>query len=532
AAEIVELLGYPTDPQVERKIIMRQYELPESFPPAVENAARKIKEPAVKDIKQRRDLRKEWIVTIDGETAKDFDDAVSIEKLPNGYKLGVHIADVSNYVRPGATLDKAAYARGTSTYFPGSVIPMLPFNLSDDVCSLRPQRDRLTLSVFIRFDNGGTVKGYEFTPSVINSRHRMTYTEVAAIMENPKREKDKGKAKNLAAMKELFKKLNARRIAEGSIDFDLPEPEFVLNMRGEPENIIKAQRNDAHRLIEEFMLAANRCAADFLGKGDSLYRVHPEPDKQSMDDFFDFAKRLGHMAAKRKNIHTRLQEILTDARDKPDEKLLNFLMLRAMQQASYSPNNIGHFGLAFKRYTHFTSPIRRYPDLVVHRLIKARLLKKEGGLDHEGLLEIGRHCSERERISERAERDVIDALKVRFVADREGEEFDGIISGVTAFGIFVELGEIFAEGLMRLTDLHDDYYVFNEREHSLVGRRLGKIFRLGSPIRVRIKNVDLLKREVNLEPVTAKKGGDKSAAKSAGKRFGKKKIPRRRRKRR
>ena len=511
-AEVVEVLGKPTDPKVEKKIIIRQYDLPESFPPGAEKAAEKAKEPATKDIKERLDLRDDWIVTIDGENAKDFDDAISIKKLKTGFELSVHIADVSHYVRPKTPIDRAAWERGTSTYFPDSVIPMLPFTLSNNICSLRPGVDRLTLSAIMTFSSGGEMKKARFAQSVINSRHRMTYGEAARIIDDPDGEPDRKKAENLALMKKLCDKLSGRRTDGGSIDFDLPEPEIVLDMRGEPEKIIRAERNSAHRLIEEFMLSANRAAARFLEERESLYRIHPPPKSEKLENFFDIAARLGHVTNSRKTVSKRLQAVLTDAKGKADEKLLNFIMLRTMAQASYSPDNIGHFGLGFTHYAHFTSPIRRYPDLLVHRFIKAKLEGKPETPEqqHEKLAELGAHCSQRERISESAERDVLDALKVRFVADREGEEFDGIISGVTSFGLFVELGDIFVEGLLRVTGLYDDYYEYNEKDYSLTGKRTKKVFRLGRPIKVRIKSVDLLRKEVDLEPVDVRSRAKKS----------------------
>jgi ribonuclease R len=513
-AEVVERIGYPDDPLVERRVIIRQYELPETFPPVVMKAAEKISEPAEKEYKGRLDLRNEWVVTIDGDDAKDFDDAVSIKTLPTGFELGVHIADVSNYVLPGTALDGAAWERGTSTYFPGAVLPMLPFNLSNNVCSLKPRVDRLTLSAIIKFNRGAEITGYHFTPSVIKSTHRLTYTQVAEILTNPSMSPDNATADNLFIMNGLAKQLFQNRIRVGGLNFDLPEPKITTDEKGEPEKIIRAERNDAHKLIEEFMLSANRCAANFLADAPSLYRVHPSPDPTSVAEFFEFAGRLGYVTSDKLDVKYRLQELLKLAHGHPDEKMINFIMLRHMKQAAYSPNNIGHFGLSFPEYSHFTSPIRRYPDLIIHRLIKEKLKGVERYLDYDGLAEAGLHCSDRERVSEKAERDVVSMLKVRYMAGKEGEEFAGIITGVTSFGIFVEMTELMVEGLVRLVDLHDDYYEYHEKEHMLLGKRHRKIFRLGSPMRIRVKHVDILKKEITLEP--ADDGG--RSARPGGKR--------------
>jgi len=500
AAEVEGILGYPGEPETEKGVILQEYGLQTSFPEKVEKNAEKINEPTEEAFHGRVDLRDEWVVTIDGETAKDFDDAVSIKESANGYELGVHIADVSNYVIPKTALDTEGYKRGTSTYFPGSVIPMLPFRLSNEICSLNPNVPRLTLSVFINFDLAGKVLSYRFANSVIKSRHRFTYTEVAKILENPETEKDDLKVKNLLTMKKLFKLLRKNRSEEGSIDFDLPEPFIILDLTGEPKDIISAQRNDAHRLIEEFMLSANRAAAQYLSDAPSLYRVHAEPDSLKVEGFFEFAETLGYVSrGNPDDLHRRMQEIISAADGKPEEKLLNFIMLRTMKQAQYSPTNIGHFGLAFEYYTHFTSPIRRYPDLIVHRLIKNKLLGDKGQPpDEEFLSNAGVHCSQTERNSESAERAMIDFLKIRYMANREGEEFDGIISGVTSFGIFVELAGVFVEGLLRLTSLGDDYYEYHEKKHALIGKRTGKTFRLGGPIRVTVNTVDMMKKEIDL----------------------------------
>lgn len=518
-AEVVEVIGSPADPRVEKKIICRQYDLPEAFPPAAEKEAKKVKEPSDKDFKGRLDLRTDWIITIDGEDAKDFDDAISIKTLAPGYELSVHIADVSHYVTPNTPIDRAAHERGTSTYFPGSVIPMLPFKLSNDVCSLRPGVDRLTLSAIMTFDKNGQMKKARFAQSVIKSRHRMTYGEAAKILDKPGGGPAGEKAKQLKIMKELAGKLTANRVAEGSIDFDLPEPEIILDIRGEPENIIRAERNSAHRLIEEFMLAANRAAARYLSDRESLYRVHPPPKSEPLENFFEIAAGLGHVTNSKRKVSHRLQEILQGAKGKPDEKLLNFMMLRTMEQASYGPKNIGHFGLGFSDYTHFTSPIRRYPDLLIHRFIKAQLTGRPPApeQDYDKLMELGSHCSRRERISESAERDVVDALKVRFMADREGELFDGVISGVTSFGVFVELGDVLVEGLLRVTNLYDDYYEYDEKKYTLTGKRNRKVFRLGRPVKVRIKTVDILRKEIDLEPADYRAGAKHAPGKKPSK---------------
>lgn len=497
-AEVIEILGFPDSSIVQRQMIVRQYEIPEEFPAAALRIAERCEEPVEKDVKGRSDFRGVWVATIDGEDAKDFDDAVSIKTTPHGYELGVHIADVSNYVEPGNALDAAAYERGTSTYFPGTVLPMLPFQLSNNVCSLRPHVNRLTLSVVVRINRTGEILGYQFSPGVIRSTHRLTYTEVARILETPATEPDREKVANLSLMKELCLTLNKKRMADGGLDFDIPEPKIALDEKGEPAGISRAERNIAHRLVEEFMLTANRCAANFLADKPSIYRVHPAPDKILIEDFFDFAARLGYVTNPKQNMVVRLQEVLKKAAGHVDEKLLNYVMLRHMKQACYQPENIGHFGLSFEEYTHFTSPIRRYPDLIVHRLIKAKLNGEERYLDHDGLVEAGVQCSALERRSEKAERDVKDMLKVRYMAGHEGETYDGIITGVTAFGIFVEMGDLMIEGLLRLTDLHDDYYEYFEKEHMLMGKRTKRMFRLGSPAKVLVKHVDVLKREITL----------------------------------
>ena len=393
-AEVVEVLGHPGEPEVEQKLVLRQFGLPEKFPPRVEKLAAKFRQPSGHDFEAREDFRDGWVVTIDGESARDFDDAISVRKTKSGYELAVHIADVSHYVLPGSHIDKEAYVRGNSTYFPGMVVPMLPFHLSNDICSLRPQIERLVLSCVMQFDRNGNMQSHRFTPGIIRSAHRLTYTEVARVLKEPDSEPDRLKRENLKLMEELYRLLKRNRMEEGSVDFDIPEPYIKLDGEGEPVEIKKAERNDAHRLIEDFMLAANRSAALYLSDRPSIYRVHPEPDKLEVEEVFDFAANLGYVTNRKDPSHQRMQKILKGAEGKPEEKLLNYILLRSMKRASYQGENIGHFGLAFEDYTHFTSPIRRYPDLIIHRLIKAKLERHKSGLDIDRINEMGLHCSQ------------------------------------------------------------------------------------------------------------------------------------------
>jgi ribonuclease R len=463
-----------------------------------------------KDRAGRTDFRHLDIVTIDGEHARDFDDAISIERLPNGhYWLGVHIADVSQYVREGSCLDEEAYDRGTSVYFPERAIHMFPETLATGLCSLNPRVDRLVQSCLMEVDRRGQVVRHEFHDGVIRTRERMTYTDVNAILTDADPDvtaRYQALVPMFELMRELFRVLNDRRRRLGSIDFDLPEAEVVVDEEGRIEAIIAAERNIAHRIIEEFMLLANETVADFLDQSGvpGLYRVHEEPDPLKVAQFGEFIASLGYgLAAPPHGLRPRhFQALVQRIKGKPEEKPIAALMLRTMQKARYAPENLGHFGLAFNSYTHFTSPIRRYPDLVVHRLL--RLARRgevgDGVRDEleEDLPEIARHSSERERRADEAERELLQWKKVRFMADKVGDEFEGYITGVTSFGLFVELIEHFVEGLVHVSSMADDYYRFLDTTHTLRGENTGKMYRLGDRVRVQVVRVDEEKRQIEL----------------------------------
>jgi ribonuclease R len=449
-------------------------------------------------------------VTIDGEHARDFDDAITLDRLANGnYWLGVHIADVAHYVPEGSALDEEGYDRATSVYFPERAVHMFPSELATGLCSLNPDEDRLVQSCLMEIDRKGTVVRYELHDGVIHSNARMTYTDVNAILT----ERDPGaiaKYRDLVPlferMRELFEILNKRRHRRGSIDFDLKEPEIVLDDQGMVEAIIALERNIAHRIIEEFMLVANETIAQHLDDQGvpSLFRIHEEPDPLKVDEFEEFVTPLGYsLGAPSDQVKPRhFQKLVEKMRGTPEEKPIAFLMLRTMQKARYDPQNLGHFGLAAKSYTHFTSPIRRYPDLVVHRTLRE---SRHGLIDderreqlEEDLPEMARHTSERERRAADAERELVQWKKVRFMADKVGDEFEGYITGVTAFGLFIELIEHFVEGLVHISTMADDYYRFVERAHILHGENTGKEYRLGDKVAVQVVKVDMERRQVDL----------------------------------
>ena len=508
--KIVEVLGDINEKGVDTEIIIRKFGIPDVHGDAAIEEAKSFGPVRAKDIAERTDFRGTVTVTIDGEHARDFDDAISIEKLPNGhYWLGVHIADVAHYVSEGSALDQEGYERATSVYFPDRAVHMFPSELATGICSLNPRVDRLVQSCLMEVDRAGSVVRYEFHDGVINTAARMTYTDVNAILtERPPAvmAKYRDLVPKFHLMEELFHVLNTRRKRRGSIDFDLPEAEVILDEAGLVEAVVESERNVAHKLIEEFMLLANETVATYLeGRGmPSLYRVHEQPDVLKVEEFEEFISGFGYsLAAPAGAVRPRhFQRLLEKLRDKPEERPIAFLMLRTMQKARYAERNLGHFGLAADSYTHFTSPIRRYPDLVVHRMLRE---VRHHGIDMErveeleaDLPEIARHTSDMERRADDAERELVQWKKVRFMADKVGDEFDGYITGVAAFGLFVQLVEHYVEGLVHVSSMADDYYRFLERSHSLRGENTHKVYQLGSRVRVQVVRVDMDRRQIDL----------------------------------
>ncbi len=509
--EIIEILGYPNTPGMDDEMVIHAYDLPNEFPAVALDEAERIPDNIPdEELRQRADFRDHLVFTIDGETAKDFDDAVSIERLDSGnYRLGVHIADVGYYVRAGSALDQEAFKRGTSVYFPEWAIPMFPERLSSDMCSLRAGEDRLTLSVVMDFDPTGKMVAYDLMSSVIRSKQRFTYARVRQILKDEKpglREQYAEFLPALELMKDLSELLLQLRMRRGSLDFDLPEPEIILDVQGHIENIIKAERNLAHRLIEEFMIAANEAVAAHLAwmQIPSLYRVHDKPDDAKLSHLDTFLGTMGVRLQRGAQIHSKdIQRLLTRVQGKPTEHLVNFLTLRAMKQAFYAAHNTGHFGLASTHYTHFTSPIRRYPDLTVHRILRdawqGRGFSEHAVQDRRQELEsIAGHSSQRERVAMEAERDILAIKKLRFMRDKVGDVFHGVISGVAPFGLFVELREYFVEGLIHVTNMRGDHYFYHEESYSLVGERSHIRYRMGDAVTIQIAKVDVARRQMDL----------------------------------
>jgi len=567
---VVEILGYQDDFGVDVEIMIRKFHLPHQFPPDVLDEAQHA-EPIIPaaELHKRRDFRAFPIVTIDGETARDFDDAVTVRRLDNGnFELQVHIADVANYVSPDSVLDHEARLRGTSVYFPDRAVPMLPLELSTDICSLRPQVDRLVLSCVMEIDHRGEIAGYELCEGIIRSSERMTYTDVTAVLEG-----DAGARKRYAElvpvfelMRDLALILNRKRERRGSIDFDLPEPVIEFDEFGLMKSITRSERKIANRLIEEFMLSANESVAQYLEnkRVASLYRIHEKPDAKRVYDFeiiaatFGYSLGVGALPIHRvqpktdrranygtgkrtreievpKEVHItpRMYQKLTEKiAGKPEERILSFLMLRSLKQARYSEENLGHFALAATTYTHFTSPIRRYPDLIVHRILKdvlresaerwegtvpvgvspsrtnvgatpwskrrepALIAPMGGPISLEELHDIADESSRAERRADEAERELMEWKKVKFMQDRVGEDFDGLIISVTKFGFFVELTDLFVEGLVPLDSLTDDRYTYHENTREIIGQRSRKIYALGQKIRVLLDRIDPVEKKL------------------------------------
>ncbi|MBM4261097.1 MAG: ribonuclease R [Deltaproteobacteria bacterium] len=511
-ATLVKVIGDPDDPEVQTQSIVFRFGLSASFPEEVD---REVKQASfaidAAELAAREDLRALPIVTIDGEHARDFDDAVFVRKTDHRYELFVSIADVAYYVGPETAIDREAYARATSVYFPDRAIPMLPEALSNGICSLNPREDRLTKTAWIEFNAKGEVTASRFFNSVIRSHERMTYTDVRRILvDNDPAclERYAPLVDQFRLMEELALRIYETRKARGNLDFDLPEAEIVLDLQGAPENIVRAERNIAHRIIEEFMIAANEAVARHLTEKElpTLYRVHEGPDREALEALAPFLLSLGYRLPISKETvkPSEIQRLLESCKGKPEERVLNRVLLRSMKQAIYQPENIGHFGLASSCYLHFTSPIRRYPDLIVHRMLANSLrgekLKPNAKADLERyLVEAGKHTSERERNAMDAEREMVDLKKAQFMMGKLGEEFGGFVNSLANFGFFVELDDYFIEGLVKLSSLTDDDYDYYEKEYLIKGRRHGRRFRLGDNVRVKVARINAFRSEIDFE---------------------------------
>jgi ribonuclease R len=513
---VIEILGKPDDFGVDVEILIRSHHIPQQFPDDALEQARSI--PGAipsEELAHRRDFRELDIVTIDGETARDFDDAVRVERLPNGHwALQVHIADVSYYVRPGSPIDREARTRGTSVYFPDRAVPMLPVELSTDQCSLRPHEDRLVLSALLEIDPRGDVVAQDFTRGVIRSAERMTYTAVHGVLEGDPalRERYQRLIPDFEAMRDLAQILNKKRTRRGSIDFDLPEPLLEFNELGEMTGITRAPRNIAHRLIEEFMLAANEAVAAHLEAAGlpMIFRIHERPDPKRVLEFEDVAAQFGYSlspgaAPVKKFRETTLavdnpaltsrsyQKLVAKIEGKPEERILSYLMLRSLRQARYSEQNVGHFALAAASYTHFTSPIRRYPDLIVHRILSAHL---DGRVYDADMHAIANQSSDAERRAAEAERELVEWKRVKFMIDKVGDEFPALIISTTRFGFFVELTDLFIEGLVPVDTLPGDEFTYHENARRIIGKRHRRQFSIGDSILVRLDRVDAVEKRL------------------------------------
>ncbi|RLJ62857.1 RNAse R [Sulfurisoma sediminicola] len=526
---IIEILGNYADPGMEIEIALRKHELPFEFSKEVLAEAKKLPDEVRKsDWKGREDVTALPLVTIDSETARDFDDAVYCERQGKGYRLVVAIADVSHYVEAGSALDRDAEDRGNSVYFPRRVIPMLPEKLSNGLCSLNAQVHRLCMVCDMTISAGGDIKGYRFYPAVMWSHARLTYTEVAAALydkDAAARDKLDALLPHLENLDALFRVLVKARAKRGAIDFETIETRMVFDDNGKISRIEPYERNDAHRLIEECMLAANVCASDYLheSKHPALYRVHEGPTPERLEKLRDFLGTFGLQLGGGDEPHAKdYAALLEKLQGRPDKQLLQTVMLRSLRQAIYSPDNVGHFGLAYESYTHFTSPIRRYPDLLIHRSIKSALKGRRYELRDGGAggdwEQIGLHCSQTERRADEATRDVDAWLKCYYMQDRIGEEFAGSISSVVPFGIFVALDDVFVEGLVHVSELGADYFHFDDKAHAMVGERSGRRFRLSDRVRIQLVRVDMEQNKIDFRLV---EGGGADAAIAAPKKRGK-----------
>ncbi|MCS6876361.1 MAG: ribonuclease R, partial [Aquificaceae bacterium] len=491
-----QVLGHPEEKNLTIEVLIRKYNLPTEYPEDVLKEAKRLTFDPEKERTNRKELRHQVCFTIDPERARDFDDAVAIEKTHEGYRLWVHIADVSYFVKEGTAIDKEAFKRGFTFYLPDRALHMLPERLSADLCSLKPMEERLAFTCEMLFDHNGRLLHYDLYESVIKSKARLTYGEaLRLIVGDPALEsKYQPLLESLRLMEDLYRVLSRRRWEKGSIDFDLPEAELVVDEYGEPVAVMPYERHVAHKVIEQFMVSANETVAMHLEKMGypCLYRVHEKPDPAKVENLLEILAGLGYKVKKPGLNPKFFQKIIEDFEGRPEENLVRFLTLRSMKRAHYSPHNVGHFGLASEHYAHFTSPIRRYADIIVHRLLKSAIKGKE--IDYEKTLAylemVGMHLSQQERLAEDAEREAIDRLKARFMKAHVGEEFDGIITGVTSFGLFVEIQAYLVEGLVSISTLSGDQFLYDEPAHRLVGVSSGKVFRLGDKVRVKVVGVE------------------------------------------
>ena len=504
--KIMEVLGKSNDPEVEVLSILRKFGVRQGFSPKILKEAKMMaKENRLDD---RKDLTELLTFTIDGKKAKDFDDAVSLEPLGDGYRLGVHIADVSHFITENSHLDEEAFERGTSVYYADGVIPMLPEILSNEACSLKPKEIRLTLSVFIDFDRQGNSLATQIYKSFIKSRRRFTYTEVAGLLKKgSNKENDYPFLQTLTDMYHLSQTLRKRRFKNGSVDFHVPEPDIQIE-DGKVKQIEIVEHNAAHQVIEEFMLAANQAVALNLYEKDipCIHRIHEPPDPTKIFEFKEFISSFGLRLSDSEKIRSKdLNSLLKKIQGTPEERVVNTLLLRTMKKARYSPSDPGHYCLGFTHYAHFTSPIRRYPDLIVHRIVKKYLKhkcsKKEKKALQSSLSEISEQSTQMEIQAMSIEREIISLRRAQFMMDKIGKTFYGIITGVASFGFFVELENVFVEGLVKVSSIMDDYYLFIETEHKLIGQKFHRVFQIGNRVKVRVKDITLSKRQIDLQVV-------------------------------